>query len=146
MFSSVWLFCNPMDCSPPGSSVHGISQARILEWVAVSFSRLCSWPRDRTSVSCIGRQILFHWATREALTFMYRIVLIWKKIVATHTHIETEHLHLYVFYRLKNEHRNSLISIFILFISQSIYMKLQLVSHIAFRNKETRSSESINCL
>ena len=103
-------------------------------------------PRDSSMDSCIGRQILFHWATREALTFMYRIVLIWKKIVATHTHIETEHLHLNVFYRLKNEHRNSLISIFILFISQSIYMKLQLVSHIAFRNKETRSSESINCL
>ena len=43
-----------MDCSPPGSSVHGISQARILEWVAVPFSRGSSQPRDRTHVSCIG--------------------------------------------------------------------------------------------
>ena len=46
--------CNPMDCSPPGSSVHGILQARILEWVAVSFSRGSSQPRDRTQVSCIA--------------------------------------------------------------------------------------------
>ena len=37
--SCVWLFCEPMDCSPPGSSLHGISQARILEWVAISFSQ-----------------------------------------------------------------------------------------------------------
>ena len=51
------LFCSPMDCSPPGSSVHGISQARIQEWVAVSFSRRSSWPRGQTCISCIGRQI-----------------------------------------------------------------------------------------
>ena len=46
--------CNPMDYSLPGSSLHGISQARILEWVGISFSRGCSWPRDWTSVSCIA--------------------------------------------------------------------------------------------
>ena len=46
--------CDPVDCSPPGSSVHGILQARILEWVAVSFSRASSWPRDRTRVSRIA--------------------------------------------------------------------------------------------
>ena len=66
---SCLTLCNPMDCSPPGSSVHGISQARILEWVAMPFSRGSSWPRDRTHVSCIagtGRQIPYHWATREA--------------------------------------------------------------------------------
>ena len=56
--------CDPMDHSPPGSSVHGISQARILEWVAISSSRGSSWPRDWTQVSGIGRQILYHWATR----------------------------------------------------------------------------------
>ena len=55
-----------MNCSLPGSSVHGISQARILEWVAISFSRGSSLPRDQTHVSCIGRQIIYHWATREA--------------------------------------------------------------------------------
>ena len=46
--------CDPMDWSPPGSSVHGILQARILEWVAISFSRGSSWPRDRTQVSRIA--------------------------------------------------------------------------------------------
>ena len=61
-------FCNPMNCSSPGSSVHGISQAGILVWVAISFSRGSSQPRDWTvsHVSCIGRQILYHWATQEA--------------------------------------------------------------------------------
>ena len=52
--------CNPLDCSPPGSSVHGILQARILEWVAIPFFRGSSQPRDRTYVSCISRQILFY--------------------------------------------------------------------------------------
>ena len=45
------LFFDPMDCSPPGSSVHGIFQAKILEWVAISFSRGSSWPMDWTCVS-----------------------------------------------------------------------------------------------
>ena len=58
--------CNPMNCSLPGSSVHWISQARILEWVAISFSRGSSWPREWTHISCIGRRILERWATREA--------------------------------------------------------------------------------
>ena len=57
---------DPIDCIPPGSSVHGILQARILEWVAISSSMGSSRPRDRTHVFCIGRQILYHWATREA--------------------------------------------------------------------------------
>ena len=46
--------CDPMVCSLPGSSVHGILQARILEWVAISFSRGSSWPRNQTHISCIG--------------------------------------------------------------------------------------------
>ena len=50
-FSHVWL-CEPMDCSLPGSSVHGILQARILEWVAVPSSSPSSWPRDLTHISC----------------------------------------------------------------------------------------------
>ena len=55
--------CEPMDGSPPGSSVHGILQAKILEWVAMPSSRGSSRPRDRTCtsyVSCIGRQVLYH--------------------------------------------------------------------------------------
>ena len=59
--------CNPMDYSPPGPFVHGFFQARILEWVAISSSRGSSWARDRTCVSCMGRWILYHWATRKAL-------------------------------------------------------------------------------
>ena len=51
---------DPMDCSPPGSSIHGISQARILEWVAISSSRGSSRPRDQICISCIGRWILYH--------------------------------------------------------------------------------------
>ena len=57
---------NPMDCSPPGSTVREILQARILEWVAISYSRGSSQPRDETRVSCIGRQILYYHATWEA--------------------------------------------------------------------------------
>ena len=55
-----------MHCSPPGSSVHVIFQARILKWVAISSSRGSSWPRDQTIVSCICRWILYQWATWEA--------------------------------------------------------------------------------
>ena len=51
---------NPMDCSPPGPSVHGISQARMLEWVALSFPKGSSWSRDWTQVSCTGRRSLYH--------------------------------------------------------------------------------------
>ena len=58
--------CDPRDCSPPGSFVHGTSEARILEWVAISFFRGSSWPRDRTRISCIGRWIFYYWASREA--------------------------------------------------------------------------------
>ena len=58
--------CDPMDCSPQGSSVHGILQARILEWVAISFSRGSSRPRDRTQVSRIAGRRFILWVTREA--------------------------------------------------------------------------------
>ena len=58
-------FCDPVDYSQPGSSVHGISQATILEWVTIS-SRGSSWPRDWTHISCSDRWILYYWVTREA--------------------------------------------------------------------------------
>ena len=58
--------CNPIDCRLQVSSAHGILQARILEWIVIPFSRGSSQPRDQTCVSYIGRQILYHWATREA--------------------------------------------------------------------------------
>ena len=58
--------CDPMGCSPLGFSVHGISQARILECIAISLSKRSSWPRDWSHVSWIDMWILYHWATREA--------------------------------------------------------------------------------
>ena len=57
-FSFMSDSCGPMDCSPQGSSDHGISQARILEWAAISFSRGSSWPSDRTRVSCVAGGLL----------------------------------------------------------------------------------------
>ena len=67
---------DPMDYSPPGSSVHGIFQARILEWVTISFSRESSWPRDRTRVSRIAGRHFTVWATRET-TRIYITPSIW---------------------------------------------------------------------
>ena len=66
LLNYVQLFCNSMDYNLPVSSVHGIFQARILEWVDISFSRGSYWPRDRSYISCIVRQNLYHWATWEA--------------------------------------------------------------------------------
>ena len=57
--------CDPMDCSPPGSSVHGILQARMLEWVDIPFSRGSSQPRDCTQVSCNAGRLFTVWATRK---------------------------------------------------------------------------------
>ena len=62
--------CNPMDCNPPGSSVHGILQARILEWVAISFSRRSSWPR----VSCIACIFFIIWGTRDPYTLLLLLI------------------------------------------------------------------------
>ena len=58
--------CDPMDCSPPGSSVQGILQARILEWVAMPSSRRSSQPRDQTQVSCNAGRFFTSWATWES--------------------------------------------------------------------------------
>ena len=63
---SCLTLCDPVDYSPPGSSVHGISQARILEWVAIPFSRGSSPPRDQTQISCLAGRFSTIWATREA--------------------------------------------------------------------------------
>ena len=62
---SCLTLCDPI-CSLPGSSVHGILQARILEWVAIPFSRGSSWPRDWTWASCTAGRCFTIWATREA--------------------------------------------------------------------------------
>ena len=70
--------CNPTDCSPPGSSVHGIFQASIMRQVAITSSMGSSWPRDWTCfscVSCIGRWILYHCTTWEAQNAQYTLLI-----------------------------------------------------------------------
>ena len=62
---SCLTICDLVNCSPSGSSVHGILQARILEWVAISFSRKSSLSRDQTHVSCIAGGLFILWAIRD---------------------------------------------------------------------------------
>ena len=72
---SCLTLCDPMDWSPPGSSVHGISQARMLGWAAISFSRGSSISRDWTYVSCTGRQVLYCWTIRETHFSSYSFII-----------------------------------------------------------------------
>ena len=78
--------CNPMDCSPPSSSVLGIFQARGLEWIAISFFRGSSWSRDRTRISCIAGRHFTVWATGKAPVLILKLIYpVWyevKSIVA----------------------------------------------------------------
>ena len=66
---SCLTLCDPMDYSLSGFSIDGIFQARVLEWIAISFSRGSSWPRNRTQVSCIAGRHFTVWATREAIEY-----------------------------------------------------------------------------
>ena len=68
-----FTFYNSMVCSPPGSSVHGILQARIQEWVVIPFSRGSSQPMDQTHISCISSRSFTIWATRDALIVTKRV-------------------------------------------------------------------------
>ena len=100
--------CSPMDHSLPGSPVHGILQASILEWVAISFSMGSSQPRNQTWVSCIEDRFLTDWTTREAPkgnievskqtvtgVFRKRVCIHLYMYTHTHTHIctYTESIH-----------------------------------------------------
>ena len=67
---SCLTLCDPMDYSPPSSSVHGIVQVRILEWVAIPFSRISFQPSNRTQGSCIEGRFFTIWDTREPLVMM----------------------------------------------------------------------------
>ena len=95
--------CDPRDCGPPGSSVHGVLQARTLEWIAISYSREPSWPRDRihiSCVSCIGRRVLDHWHNLGSpsvadgnenwcSSFKNSMVVFWKVKHVLHAHTHT---------------------------------------------------------
>ena len=78
---SCLTLCNPMNCSLPGYSVHGIVQSRILEWVDIPFSRGSFQPRDQTQISCITARFFTIWATREVQSNP-NIPLIVEKFVA----------------------------------------------------------------
>ena len=71
-FLTLLTLCDPRDCSPPGSFVHGILQARILEWVAISFSRGSSQPRDQTQVSHTAGRYFNHWATHLSFSKYFK--------------------------------------------------------------------------
>ena len=85
--------CDPIDCSLPGSPVHGIFQARVLDWVAIPFSRGSSQPRDRTWVSCIVDRCFNLWATREVHRSKYitgfsgSLAYKWQIVVLLRLHI-----------------------------------------------------------
>ena len=72
---SCLTLCDPMHYSLPGSSVHGILQARILEWVAMPYCRGTSQPRNQTRVSCIAGRFFTSWATREAHSSLYNLLV-----------------------------------------------------------------------
>ena len=86
---------NPMDGSLPGSSVHGIFQARIREWIAIPFSRVSSRLRDWTLVSCIAGKFFTNWTTREAQTTNYNLTL---KDFLAHSFIPVEKIYTYIYY------------------------------------------------
>ena len=72
--------CDLLACSPPGSSVHGISQARILEWVAISFARGSSWPRDWTYISCISCTVDGFFTTEPSRWECKLVEPLWKAV------------------------------------------------------------------
>ena len=73
---SCLTLCDCMDCSPPGSSVHGVLQARILEWVAIPFSRGSSQPRDWMQASSVAGRWFTSWATREAPSIIHIVLVV----------------------------------------------------------------------
>ena len=90
-----------MDCSLPGSCLHGVSQARILEWIAISFSRGSSRPRDWTPLSWIVRWILYCWATREAPaqgSIQWILANEWMNL--HHASESIEHIHKHLLHRV----------------------------------------------
>ena len=90
----------PMDCSPPGSSVHGILQARIVEWVAYPFSRASSQPKDWTQVFCIAGGFFTSWATREAHSLGFlKFILFNQRIIALQYYVGFSHTSTWISHR-----------------------------------------------
>ena len=91
LFAKLWpTLGDPMDYSPPGSSVHGVFQARILEWIAISFSRGSSPLRDWTWVFCIAGGFFTSWATRKALSTTLVILKCKRSFESPREHIKLQ--------------------------------------------------------
>ena len=71
---SCLTLCDPMDCSILHSAIHGIFQARVLEWGAIAFSRAPSWPWDQTRISCIVGRRFTIWATNSSSNHIYFVI------------------------------------------------------------------------
>ena len=100
--SAMVTLCNPVDCNSPGSSVYGVFQARILKWVAISFSSGSSRPRDQTWVSCIsqpGRHILYHYIAWEVIN-PYGSIFLFLLFLRRHSYLLHYILIFNIFYRL----------------------------------------------
>ena len=95
VIQSCLILWDPMNYSPPGSSVHGILQSRILEWVAMPSSRESFWPRDWTHISCIGRWFFTTEPPGKPEEITNPPLPHWKTDRQTHTHTDT-HTHLEV--------------------------------------------------
>ena len=95
---SCLILCDPMDCSPSGSSVHGILWARILEWVTIPFSREYSQPRDWTQIYCIAGGFFTIWAIRDEVIFYMGLGLYFPDVEWFWILFNIPDGHLYIFY------------------------------------------------
>ena len=100
---SCLTLCNPMDCSVPDSSIHGILQARILKWVTIRFSRGSSQPRDWTQLSLIAGRFFTVWATREAPKWYRHLQNVYSTFSAFTIWI-SNHTHGHLLQRYENLH------------------------------------------
>ena len=137
LFSKTVTLCNCMDCSPQGSSVHGIFRARILQQVAISYTRGSSRPRDQTCVSlvsCIARWILYRCATWEALSFDERVLIFVKSNLLIFCNVNTRILGL----QLRNlclalGHKDFLLYFFQKFYSFRFYIQSKICLGLFFQ-------------
>ena len=119
----VCFFCDPMDCSPPGSSVCGIFQARIPKWVAISFSRGFSWLRDQTQVSCVAGGFLTTEPPQRPICY----VQTHKSDIHTHVYISVciyTYIHTYMIYYLSYVWNIYIIYIYNIYI---LYLYIQYI-------------------